>query len=155
MRRGFLASHHILTKRLDTEALLPDLISAGLISPNEKELILHEVTGLQKTDRLLTILHRRGIVNQNIFDKLFELLSDESVSAGQLLNDVLKKINVDSRDEQVKARFDYSSDELKAGDNVSLRRFEDGIVNGLTVSEVLPQLISFGIVDLSENEQIR
>lgn len=155
LRCGFLASHHILTKRLDTEALLPDLISAGLISLDEKELILHEVTSLQKTDRLLTILHRRGIVNQSIYDKLFELLSDKSVSAGQLLDNVLKKIKLDSRDEQVKARFDYSPGELKAGDSVSLRRFEDRIVNCLTVSEVLPQLISFGIVGLSENERIR
>ena len=155
LRCGFLASHHILTKRLDTEALLPYLISTGLISPDEKELILHEVTGLQKTDRLLTILHRRGVVNQKIYDKVFELLSDGSVSAGQLLDDVLKKIKLDSRDEQVKARFDYSSGELKAGDNVSLRRLEERIVNGLSVSEVLPQLISFGVVDLSENERIR
>lgn len=155
LRCGFLASHHILTKRVDTEALLPNLISTGLISPDEKELILHEVTGLQKTDRLLTILHRRGIVNQNVYEKLFELLSDGSVSDGQLLDDVLEQIKLDSRDEQVKSRFDYSSGELKAGDSVSLRRLEDRIVNGLSVNEVLPQLISFGIVDLSENEQIR
>ena len=154
-RRGFLANHHTLTKRLDTEAVLPDLISFGLVSLEEKELILHEVTGSQKTDRLLTILHRRGTVTPNVYDKLFKLLSDESIVAGQLLEDVLTKIKVDSCDEQVKARFAYSSGELKAGDSVSLRHFEDKIVNGLTVSEVLPQLISFGIVDLSENDRIR
>ena len=155
LRLGFLASHHILTKKLDTEALLPDLISSGLISPEEKELISHEVTGSQKTDRLLMILHRRGTVNPDIFDKLFDLLSDESVTAGQLLDDVLKKIRADSCNEEVKVRFAYSSGALKVGDNVSLRNFEDDIINALTVSEVLPQLVSFGIVNLSENDLIR
>ena len=155
LRYGFLANHHVLTKKLDTEALLPDLISSGLISLEEEELILHEITGSQKSDRLLMILHRRGSVNPDIFDKLFKLLSDDSVSSGQLLGDVLKKIQADSCDETVKARFLYSTKELMVGDNVSLRHFEDKIVNALTVSEVLPQLVSYGIVNLSENDLIR
>lgn len=155
LRYGFLANHHLLTKKLDTEALLPDLISCGLISPEEEQLILHEVTGSQKNDRLLMILHRRGTVDSGIFDKLFKLLSDESVSAGQLLEDVLEKIKADSRDEVVKSRFGYSTSKLEVGDNVSLRHFEDKIVDALTVSEILPQLVSYGIVNLSENVLIR
>lgn len=155
LRYGFLANHHILTKKLDTEGLLPDLISEGLVSQEEEELILHEITGSQKTDRLLMILHRRGAVNADIFDKLFKLLSDDSVSTGQLLDDVLKKIRADSDDETVRRRFVYSATELEVGDSVSLRRFEDDIVNALTVNEVLPQLVSYGIVNLSENDLIR
>lgn len=155
LRLGFLANHHVLTKKLDTESLLPDLISSGLISFEERELISHEVTGSLKTDRLLTILHRRGTVNPDIFNNLFDLLSDESVTAGQLLDDVLKKIKADSCDDEVIDRFAYSSGALKVGDNVSLRNFEDDIVSALTVNEVLPQLVSYGIVNLSENDLIR
>ena len=155
LRLGFLANHHILTKKLDTDSLLPDLISSGLISFEERELISHEATGSLKTDRLLTILHRRGTVNPAIFSRLFDLLSDESVTAGQLLDDVLEKIKADSRNDEVIARFAYSSGALKVGDSVSLRNFEDDIMNALTVSEVLPQLVSYGIVNLSENDLIR
>lgn len=150
-----MANHHVLTKRLDTEALLPDFISAGLISLDEQELIKHEVTGAQKTDRFLTILHRRGTVDPSVFTRLFSLLSDKAVSAGQLLDDVLRQIEKDSSDEAVRARFVYSPGLLDARDNVSLREFEDKIISALTVSEVLPQLISFGIVDPSENDVIR
>lgn len=152
LRRGFLANHHILTKKLDTDALLPDLISLGLISPEENEVIKHEVTGAQKTDRLLMILHRRGSVNPEIFDKFLKLLSDESVAAGQLLDDVVKKVRSDSSNEKVKNRFAYSTGEVG---NVSLWHFEDKIIRALAVSEVLPQLVSYGIVNLSENELIR
>ena len=155
LRLGFLANHHILTKKLDTDSLLPDVLSSGLISFEERELISHEVTGTLKTDRLLTILHRRGTVNPDIFSKLYDLLSDESVTAGQLLDDVLKQIKADSYDDGVTARFVYSSGALKVGDSVSLRNFEDDIISALTVSEVLPQLVSYGIVNLSENDLIR
>lgn len=155
LRLGFLANHHILTKKLDTESLLPVLISYELISLEERELISHEITGSLKTDRLLTILHRRGTVNPDIFTSLFDLLSDESVTAGQLLDEVLKKIKADSYDNEVIARFGYSSGALKVGDNVSLRNFEDDIVSALTVNEVLPPLVSHGIVNLSENDLIR
>lgn len=155
LRLGFLANHHILTKKLDTDSLLPDLISSGLISFEERELISHEATGSLKTDRLLTILHRRGTVNPDIFSQLFELLSNESVTAGQLLDDVLKQIKADSCNDGVVARFAYSSGVLKVGDSVSLRNSENDIINALTVSEVLPQLVSYGIVNLSENDLIR
>ena len=155
LRCGFLANHHVLTKKLDTEALLPDLISIGLISLEEQEVIRHEVTGSQKTDRFLTILHRRGSVDPDVFTRLYRLLSDEAVTAGQRLGEVLRQIKRDSSDEEVRARFVYSSGRLDAGDTVSLREFEDKIVNALTVSEVLPQLVSFGIVDPSENDVIR
>jgi hypothetical protein len=155
LRLGFLANHHVLTKKLDTDSLLPDLISSGLISFEERELISHEATGSLKTDRLLTILHRRGTVNPGIFSKLFDLLSDESVTAGQLLDYILKQIKADSCNDEVIARFAYSSGALKVGDSVSLRNFEDDIISALTVSEVLPQLVSYGIVNLSENDLIR
>lgn len=154
LRLGFLANHDSLVKKLDTESLLPNLISSGLISLEERELISHEATGSDKTDRLLMILHRRGTINPDIFNSLFDLLSDESVTAGQLLDDVLKKIKADSCDDKVIARFVSSSDALKVGDNVSSLKFED-IVSALNVKEVLPQLVSYGIVNLSENDQIR
>ena len=151
LRSGFLASHHILLKRLDTEALLPYFISRGLITIEQEELIKREPTGPNKADRLLMILHRHGSVDSKVYDELLALLSDKTVAAGQVLDDVLRKIKEDSCDPMVQARYD---DGLKAG-NVSLHTSEDAITKALIVSEVLPQLVSYGVVTCEENDIIR
>ena len=152
LRCAFLANHHMLIKKLDTEALLPDCISRGLVTLDEQELISHEATGSQKTDRLLTIIHRRGQLNLDVFDKLLELLSDRDVTSGQLLDKVVKQIRADSVDPEVQARF---TNELDGDKPLYLCSIEDKIIKTLTVNEVLPQLISNGVVSIQENELIR
>ena len=66
LRCAFLANHHILVKKLDVEALLPGSISRGLLTLDKQEL----VTSSQKTDRFLTIIHRRGQQNADVFEEL-------------------------------------------------------------------------------------
>ena len=149
LRCGYLANHHRLVTKLDTDALLPDLISSGLITPSEKELISREPTGSQKTDHFLMILHRRGTVDSSVYQKLLDLLSDESVAAGQFIGETLKQIEADSRDEKVKARFTAS--EVREGGVDD----EDTVVKSLSTNEVLPQLVSYGVVAWDENERIR
>ena len=149
LRSAFLANHHILVKKLDTEALLPDCISRGLITLDEQEVIL-QATGSQKTDRFLTIIHRRGQQKPRAFDELFEVLSE---SSGQLLDDVLEQIKADSVDPAIQARFASDVDKNKP---ISQRKYiEDRIIETLSVSEVLPLLISHGVVNLQQNELIR
>lgn len=151
LRYGFLANHQILVKRLDTEALLPYFISRGLITPEQEELIKGEPTGRHKADRFLMILHRRASVDCEVYDELLAFLSDKTVAAGQVLGDVLGKIEEDSRDPNVQARFDGGS----TTGNVSIRTSEDAITQALIVNEVLPQLVSYGVVTCEENDIIR
>ena len=154
LRCAFLANHHILVKRLDVEALLPDCISRGLLTLDEQELVSHEVTTSQRTDRFLAIIHRRGQQSTGIFNELLKLLSDEDVTSGQLLDDVLIQIRADSVDPNIQARF--SINEQMCGDQpLSPRSIEDKIVKTLVVNEILPQLISHGVVSMQENEIIR
>ena len=54
LRCAFLANHHILVKKLDVEALLPDSISRGLLTLDEQELISHEVR--KRIDFLLSFI---------------------------------------------------------------------------------------------------
>ena len=148
-RSAFLASHHILVKKLDTEALLPDCISRGLITLDEQEGIL-QATGSQKADRFLTIIHRRGQQKPRTFEELFEVLSE---SSGQLLDVVLEQIKADSVDPTIQARFASDVDKNKP---ISQRKYiEDRIIESLSVNEVLPLLISHGVVNLQQNELIR
>lgn len=153
LRCGFLANHHVLVKKLDIEALLPDCVSHGLLTLDEQELISHEAISSQKTDRFLTIIHRRGQHNTDVFNELLKLLSDEDVTSGQLLDDVLIQIRKDSVDPNIQARF---FKEQKSGDQpLSPQSIEDKIVKTLSVNEILPQLISHGVVSMQENELIR
>lgn len=153
LRCAFLANHHILIQRLDVEAILPDCISLGLLTLEDQELIRHETTGSQKTDRFLTIIHRRGQQTPDVFNELLKLLSDEDVTSGQVLDDVLKRIREDSEDPNIQARF---ASQLRNEDEpLSLENIEDRIIKSLTVNEVLPQLISQGVVTIQENELIR
>ena len=148
LRSAFLASHDVLIKKLDTEALLPDCVSHGLITLGEQELISREPTGSQKTDRFLSIIHRRAQQKPGTFEELLKLLSE---SSGQLLDGVLKQIRADSTDPSIQARF--TSDRDKP---ISQRKHvEDKIVESLSVNEVLPLLISRGVVTLQENELIQ
>ena len=74
--------------------------------------------------------------------------------SGQLLDDVLRKIRADSVDPNIQARF--SVNEQMCGDQpLSPRSIEDKIVKTLVVNEILPQLISHGVVSMQENEIIR
>jgi hypothetical protein len=154
LRCAFLANHHILVKRLDVEALLPDCISCGLLTLDEQQLVSHEVTATQKTDRFLTIIHRRGRQNTGVFDELFKLLSDENVTAGQLLDDVVVQIRADSVDPNIQSRFTILNEQSYGNQPFSLQSIEDKIKT-LAVNEILPQLISRGVVSMQENEMIR
>jgi hypothetical protein len=150
LRSAFLASHDILVKKLDTDALLPGCVSHGLITLDEQELISREPTGSQKTDRFLSIIHRRAQQKPGTFEELLKLLSD---SSGQLLDGVLKQIRADSTDPTIQVRFTSDVDRDKP---ISQRKhIEDRIIESLSVNEVLPLLISHGVVTLQENELIR
>ena len=155
LRCAFLANHHILVKRLDVEALLPDCISRGLLTLDEQELISHEVTSSQKTDRFLTIIHRRGQQRTGIFDELLKLLYDEDVTSGQLFDDVLIQIRADAVDPNIQARFSVNEQRWCGDQPLSPQTIEDKIVKTLAVNEILPQLISRGVVSMQENEIIR
>ena len=150
LRSAFLASHHILVKKLDTNALLPDCIPRGLITFEEQDEILRESTGKQKTDRFLSIIHRRAQQKPGTYDELMKVFSQ---SSGQLLDEVLRKIREDSVDPSIQARFASDVDRNKP---ISQRKnIEDRIIKSLSVNEILPLLISYAVVTLQENEQIR
>ena len=150
LRSAFLANHHILVEKLDTEALLPDCVSRGLLTLDEQELISCEATGSQKADRFLTIIHRRGQQKPHIFNELFEVLLE---SSGQLLDIVLEQIKADSVDPDIQARF--ASDVVRKKPISQRKYIEDSIIESLSVKEVLPLLISHGVVSLQESELIQ
>ena len=89
--------------------------------------LFHMKSPHPRKHRFLTIIHRRGQQSTDGFDELLRLLSDEDVTSGQLLDDVLIQIRADSVDPNIQARF--SVNEQRCGDQpLSPQSIEDKIV---------------------------
>lgn len=155
LRYGFLNNHHILVKRLSTASLLPYLYAESLVTSNEKSLIQNQPADGMKADLLLDILHRQGLSNPQVYLDFFSLLSDESVTSGQNLGEVLDKIKKDSLSEEVVQKFDYRRRLLEEDDHASLIKHKWTIVQSLSVQELLPELVSCGVISTSDKEEIK
>lgn len=155
LRCGFLNNHHTLVIRLSTTSILPHVYSASLVTDTEKGIIQHEVTESLKTDKLLDIIHRQGNSNPKIYVQLFDLLSDDSVTSGQNLGEVLEKIKQDSMSEDTAKKFDYGRRLLEENHRSALLRHKWTIVQSLSVDELLPELVSFGAVSLKDKDAIK
>lgn len=155
LKYGFLNNHHVLVARLSTISILPHLLSESLITFTEKGVIEHEVTDGQKTDKLMDIIHRQGITNPSVYLTLYNLLSDDSVTSGQNLKSVLEKINKDSLSADIVKKFDYGRRLMEEEDKAVLLKHKWSIVQSLSVDEVLPELISCGVVSPKDRTDIK
>ena len=155
LRYGFLNNHATLIARLSTTSILPYVYSEGLITSTEKDLIQHEPSEGIKTDKLLDIIHRLGNSNYKVYTNFFNLLADDSVTSGQQLEPVLEKIKKDSFSEEVWKKFKYERRFLEEDDSSALKRHKWAIVQSLSVDELLPELVTLGVVSLSEKAEIK
>lgn len=155
LKYGFLHNHSLLVSRLSTTSILSDVYAAGIVSSTEKEVISGQLAESKKTDKLLDIVHRQGNSNTKIYHIFFELLSDDSVTSGQNLGSVLEKIKADSASEDVRKKFQYERRLLEEKDRAVMITFKSSIVKSLSVEDVLPGLVSTGIVSSTEKTEIQ
>ncbi len=155
LKYAFPANHSVLMRRLALETVLPHLISKAVVSTEENERIGKEQTSATKGDYLLTVVHRRGVNDPEVFDRLLATLKDPDATNGQQLDDVVKRIEEDSRKVDIDKQFEYTTRVMEGRHNAALRKNESAIVNGLDVHEVLPNLIDYGVINLEENAAIR
>ena len=155
LKYGFLANHGLLVRRLEPLSILPYLVSAGVVSFDENERIRHEKSCMLIVDMLLNLVHRRGVTDPEIYQRLLKLLKDTDATSGQNLEDIVKKIEEDSRKEGIEKQFEHTTGVLEERHNAALRKHEKAIIQGLDVYEVLPHLVSTGVISLDENAAIR
>ncbi len=150
---GFLHNHSVLVSRLSTTSILGDVYAAGIVSAIEKEVISKQLAESQKTDKLLDIIHRQGVANTRIYCTFFELLS--TVTSGQNLGSILEQIKADSKSEEVQRKFQYVRSSLEETDRKVMIAFKSLIEKTLSVEDVLPELVSDGIVSYMEKVDIQ
>ena len=153
MKFGFLHNHSVIVNRLSTSSILADVYAAGIVSNTEKEVISKQLAESQKTDKLLDIIHRQGIANSKVYCTFFELLSN--VTSGQNFGSVLEQIKADSTSEEVRQKFQYERWLLEESDREVMIKFKSVIMTSLSVEDVLPELVSTGIVSSMEKVDIQ
>lgn len=155
LKYGFLALHSALLKRIDPDGLLPLLVSADVVSLDEKDIIQHELTDSRKVDRLLTALHRRAASDPGAYARMLAAMRDAYVQLGDDLRGLAEEVEVESGKDEVARRFRGAPTVLEEAHNAALRAHRAAIAGSLRVHEVLPELVSAGAVTLEENAAIR
>ena len=120
----------------------------------ERDKISMQLAEDSKTDMLLDIVHRQGVANPSIYVAFFNLLSDEDVTSGQNLKNVLNVIKADAQSEDVLKKFKYEGRLMEENDKAILLKFKATIVKTLIVENILPDLVSSGIVSSSNKMKI-
>ena len=152
LRYGLLANHSRLVLKLDPLAILPFLISEGLVTPGEKESVQSKTTDGGKTDTLLTLLHRKAVSDSNVYERFLNILGDDYRSGGQQLEKVVAKVREDSEDPDVIQRYQCLPSRLDPKQKSALTALETELVSSLNVEDIIPDLVSVGVLSLDENE---
>ncbi len=154
LKYGFLHNHALLVHRLSTTSILAHVYGQGIVTSTEKATINKQYAESTRTDILLDILHRQGISNPDIYVTFFNLLSDETITSGQNIDDVLESIRKDSKLEQVRVKFQYEKRLLEENDRATLLKYKSTIVQSVSVDNVLPELVSCGVVSAEDKTAI-
>ena len=156
LRDGLLANHGVLVVKLDPTAIMPFLVSEGLLSLDEKQVLEStKATDGEKTDGLLTIIHRKGVADNSIYERFLKVLNDEYLSGGQHLHELVSKIYADSTSPAVLERYRVQPGQLDPNQKAAILSHEEAIVSSLNVDDVLADMVSLGVLSLDENEVFR
>ena len=155
LKYGFLANHDVLVGRVEPLGLLPFLVAEGVVTFEDEERIKHEITSTAKVDKLLSVVHRRGVTDEKVYERFLKVLKEAGDLCGQDLDDVVRKIEEDANKEGIEKRFEYAVGILEEHHNAVLKANEHAIVSNLNVEDVLPQLVSSGVVTHEENVAVR
>ena len=152
LRYGMLENHGTLVLRLDPAAISPFLISEGLLSLDESQVVQTRPTDGEKTDVLLTLLHRKAIADETVYERFLNILGDEFLSGGQQLQALVTKIYEDSSNPNVVAKHRVQPGQLDPRQKAALLALEESLVSGLIVDDILADLVSLGVLSLDDNE---
>ena len=152
LRYGLLANHSRLVLKLDPVAVMPYLISDGLVSMDEKEVILSKTTGGEKTDALLTLVHRKAVSDKSVYERFLSILGDDILSGGQQLENLVAQIRRDADSDGVAERYRAAPSRLDPRQKAALQAEEKALVSSLNAEELVPDLVSCGVLSLDENE---
>ena len=131
-----------------------ELVTTNIISIDEKEMISKESVPSFMTDKLLTLLHRKAVFDPAVYHKFLRAMEEEE-TLKSAVDDVRAAAVQQASGGNGTHDYTYTSYVRDEAYSAALKAHERTIVTGLTASDILPELVSAGVVSPVENESIR
>lgn len=150
-QKSFIFHHSTLIRKLTGVELVQTAFSRQLIGVGEYDEINSLRTDSSKIRKLLSIIHRRYYGNPDVFNDFLKVMEDVSDRENGILDYV-----IDGLRDTIKNPPDFPSSGSLLGEFERARLLlnEATIVATLDVNELLPDLISEGVVNMMEAESI-
>ena len=148
---AFRINHSRLVSKLAAQEVISESFSKGVILFSEKNDIDTEKTDAEKINKLLMILHRRYYANPEIFVQFFDILEEINDSEAGVMDHVINALHETiSNPPDIEEGFGSLGEE----DRARLIANEATISSSLDIKKLLPELISEGVVSISDAEHI-
>ena len=148
-RNAFRANHSRLVRKLTSPELVETTYAKDLISLSEKEEIEAEKTESSRVNKCLNIFHRRYYGDRNIYEKLLQVLEEINENESGIIEHVITALNESLNHPP---EFPSKTMPLSEFDRERLQYNETTIMATLDVLQLLPDLISEGVVTFEEAE---
>ena len=152
-QKAFLLHHSGLVKNLTPQEVLDVAFAKGLISLEEKTRVAAERTDFDRVDQLLIVFHRRYASDTTVFKRLYEVVQqvneEESGALSHVVNDLKATI-----DGNMVGDVTIPQGPLSDEDASSIAASEEVLKKSFEVKQVLPELISAGVITWEEHEKI-
>lgn len=156
LRHGLLANHSDLVGSLDPATVARHLVQKGIVTLDERERIMKKDTRSEGSEEVLMLVHRNAVLNEGAYESFLEMLADDDgCGKGQQLKDLVTKIRDDAAKPEVVAMFQAKPTQLNARQNAALQREASTLVASLNVEELIPDLVSNGVLSLDDTEKVR
>ena len=143
--KAFTANYKTLVDDLNIDDVMPECLSAGLLSMKEKAEVDSKSTNYQKNDKFLTILYHKFCCNPSLFASFTKALS-----GCQNSKHLVQNINRDESD----CIHKFAINKMKSIYRKTFHYVECK-VNHLNIENLIPALVSTGVLDMDAKETIK
>lgn len=136
---------------MTTEETLPECIAKHLISVEENDLLMSEITPTKRVENLILRLYRRYETDHSVFSRLFEIMKDVNEQEGGYMDHIIERLSAEPPPLPERRR----PAALRERERAVLRENNDRLLSSLDVEEILPELVSALVVDVEECASVR
>lgn len=151
-KKAFTANHSRLVRKLTAFEVIESCYTNGLITLSEKGEIETYKTDLVQLSKLFGIFHRRYFSDRGIFQKVFRVLKEVNDEEGGYIDHVIYAIEETLNSSSNVPSVSHGL--LSQGDRARLQSNEATILTTLDVSQIIPDLISEGVISFEESFSI-
>ena len=151
LRDAITRAHCLIVQSLDPNIILPNLLSEDVLTSTDLELVSSLITNNARCAKIMAIVHKKGIGDPSIYHKFMAALNKAEDSYGNKVTFIIEGI-LRARDDSA-GRPNWSTPRSEEQKFVWLHH-RHVITESLDVSAIIDWLISEGVVDHVEAEEI-